>query len=157
MIPPEASSGTGRQPANPLGRLANLIGSHIVQQYRLGAISQHGIEFFQRADFDFHLGQPRRLSQRAFQRLDHAPGERNVIVLDQHSIAEIETMIMAATAALRRIVEQAQPGRGFARIQNDGLGAFHGVDIRRVRVAMPLIRCMMFRITRSQERMTRAL
>ena len=41
-----------------------------------------------------------------------------MIILDQHAIGKIEPVILAAAAAHRVLVDDAQPGRCFARIKN---------------------------------------
>ena len=83
--------------------------------------------------------------------------QRDVVVLDQHAIAEVETMVGAAAAAHRVLFQHAQAGRGFAGVQ----------DRRRSRRRRPRsgasawrcrsVCCITFRMTRSQERITRAL
>src|SRR5579863_718258 len=60
---------------------------------------------------------------RAFQSGDDAAGERDVIVLDQHSIGEIEAMILAATAAHGVLVDRPEPWRGFSCVENTGVSA----------------------------------
>ncbi len=58
---------------------------------------------------------------------DDATSERNVIVLDQNTIGKIKTMILAAPAAHRVLVNGAQAWNGFARVQDASLGPVHGV------------------------------
>src|SRR5258705_6268927 len=58
---------------------------------------------------------------------DDAARERNVIVLDQHAIGKIKTVILATTAAYGILVNRAQAWNGFARVQDTGLGPVHGV------------------------------
>ena len=115
--------------ADPLDRLTNLVRRHVVQQHRLGAMFQYPIEFLQRADLYFNLLRAAPIVQCSFDGLDRAPRQSNVIVLDQHTVAEIEAMIMAAATRHRVLVEQTQPGNGLARIQDYGLGPFHFVDV----------------------------
>ena len=54
----------------------------------------------------------------SLQNLLDAAAERNMIVLDQNAIGKIEAVILAAAAAHRVLVENAQPGNGLARIEN---------------------------------------
>ena len=56
---------------------------------------QHQIEFLQRAHLDLDSLRAAAIAQRAFQRRNHAAGECDVIVLDQHAVAKVETMIVS--------------------------------------------------------------
>ena len=67
-------------------------------------------------------------------------------------------MIHAAAAAHSVFVQHTQAGDSLARVQHLGLRALQSLSqTQRVSVAMPLIRCIRFSITRSQERSARAL
>ncbi len=130
VIPPEASRGTGKlEFADPLDCLTHLIGRHIVEQHRFSAMLQNGIEFLQRAHLDLDLLGTTPIAQRPFQRLDRATRQSDVIVLDQHTVAEIEAMIMAAATGHSVLIEDAQSGNSLARIQDYRLRSRDGVDI----------------------------
>ena len=91
--------------------------------------SSASFEFLERAHFDLDHLRAAAVPQGALQRRHHAARERNVVVLDQHAVAEIEPMVGAAAAAHRPLVEHAQSGRGLARIQNGCLGAGDRVHV----------------------------
>jgi len=97
--------------------------------------------------------EPRAVADRVLQGGGNSPGERDMIVLDEDSIGKIEAVILAAAAAHGVFVDHAQAGRGFASIEDTGVGAGDGVDeFAGVRVAMPLMRWRKFRMTRSQRK-----
>ena len=61
---------------------------------------------------------PRRLRcARSSSRRD-APRQRNVIVLDQHSVGKIQAMVLTAAAAHCVLVEHPQAGRGLAGVED---------------------------------------
>ena len=44
-----------------------------------------------------------------------------MVVLDEHSITQVEPMIAPAAVTHRRFLQVAQPGRGFSRIDDRGV------------------------------------
>src|SRR5581483_1774893 len=48
----------------------------------------------------------------------NAAGESNVIVLDEHSVRKVETMVLPAAAAHGVFIDDAQPRGRFPRIEN---------------------------------------
>src|SRR5579864_569914 len=57
-----------------------------------------------------------------------ATRERNVIVLDEHAVGEIKTMILPASAAHAVLVNDSQAGHRLARIENSRLCPAHRFD-----------------------------
>ena len=98
-MPPEASSGTGRpEAAHALHALPHLVGRHVVEQHGFGADLHHLVEFVERAHFDLDRLRTATVVQRALKRGNDATGQRDVIVLDENAVAEIEAVIMPAAA-----------------------------------------------------------
>src|SRR5436189_1086455 len=92
--------------------------------------SQGLIEFFPSADFDLDRcfrSQP-RLPNPLESRSNTTRG-RDVIVLDQDSVEEAESMVCHASGARCKLFESPQPGRGLACIQHLALGSGDCIDI----------------------------
>jgi len=101
-----------------LHRAPDVFCRHVVQQNRFSTVSQR---IFQLAEVPhFHLDGLRTapVSHSALQDGHDSAGQRNVIVLDEHSVGEIEPVILSAAAAHSILVDHSQPRCGFARIEN---------------------------------------
>ena len=59
----------------------------------------------------------------SFERRHNASCQRNMIVLDQNSVGEIQTMVLPASATHRVFVQHAQAGHSLAGVQNSSLGS----------------------------------
>jgi hypothetical protein len=88
-----------------------------------------------------------------------AAAERDVVVLDEDSVLQVEAVVDAAAAADGVLIQRAQAGDGLAGVEDFGFGfaAATALTYSLVRVAMPDMRCMRLRMTRSVERMLAAL
>ena len=62
-----------------------------------------------------------------FERGSDPTCQRNVVVLDEHAVGEIEPVILSPAATHRIFVDHAQARRGFAGIENSRLGARDGI------------------------------
>ena len=109
------------------------------------------------ANFDLDGLRSPAIAMRSFERGRDPAGQCDVVILDEHAVGKIEAVILSAAAAHGIFVDHAQARRGFARVENARFVPATASTNLRVSVAMPLMRCRKFRITRSQERTTRAL
>ncbi len=91
--------------------------------------SSASFEFVQRAHFDLDDLRSPPVAHRALQRRHDSSRKCDVVVLDEHAVAEIEPMVGAATAAHRPLVEHAQARRRLPSIQNRRAGAGDGVHV----------------------------
>ena len=53
---------------------------------------------------------------------------RKVVVLGEHAVEQAEAVVGAASGADGEPLELAESGCGFAGVEDDGLGAGHGLD-----------------------------
>ncbi len=131
---------------------------HVVQQQRLRAAVQGLLQLRQIANLALHCLAGRARRKGAGQNLGNAAAKPDVIALDQNAVGKIEPMALATAATRQRICPaRARPGT-VLRVSNIlALVPATASTYSRVQVEMPLIRCIKFRMTRSQARMTRAL
>ncbi len=81
------------------------------------------LQFFQRAHFHLDRLRAAPVAHSALQRRHNSSGQRDVVVLDQHSVGKIEAVILSAAAAHRVLVDHAQAGSGLAGVENARLRA----------------------------------
>src|SRR5690606_16866171 len=62
-------------------------------------------------------------------RCTYAACDGNVVVLDEDGVEQADAMVHAASCAHGIFLERAEPGRGFARVDDCGAGAGDGIDI----------------------------
>ena len=84
-------------------------------------------EFGKRAHLDLNGLLAAAIAVGTLERRRNPACQRNVIVLDEHSIGEVEAVVVSAPAADRVFIQHAQAGDGLARIQNAGVRAGDGV------------------------------
>ncbi len=131
--------------------------AHIVQQQRLRARSQGLFQSSQSPHLaGDHLAR-RSAVQGAGNHLGNPATQSDVIALDQNAIGKIKPMALPATATHRVFIQHPKTRYGLARVEHLGFGAGDCIHILPGGVAMPLMRCIKLRITRSQARMARAL
>ena len=99
-------------------RFAHILDADMVEQNCLGAMGSACCNSSSERTSISTGWLPRRLRSARSSARDHSPGERDVVVLDQHAVGKIEAVILAAAAAHRILVDHAQAGRGLARIEN---------------------------------------
>ena len=116
-----------RLPRTNLDRLAHILNAHVVEQDRLRPVLQRLLQFFERPHFNLDRLPAAPVVEGALQRRNRAPGQRNVIVLDQHAVGEIQPVILAAAAAHRVFVNHAQPRRRLAGIENPNARTLHRI------------------------------
>ena len=102
---------------------AHVLDRHVVEEKGFGSVGNREFHFLQLADFDFDGLRTTAVVMRALERGHDSSGERDVIVLNQHTIGKVEAVILAATATNAVFVDGAQAGNSFARIENARLGA----------------------------------
>ena len=113
------------------------------------------LEFGGGADFDLDDLAGLAACESAVEDGGQAAAERDVVVLDEDSVLQVEAVVDAAAAADGVLIERAQAGDGLAGVEDFGFG-FCGATAwtnSLVRVAMPDMRCIRLRMTRSVERM----
>ena len=85
------------------------------------------VEFLRRADFDLDDLAGLASGERAREHGGKAAAERDVIVLDEDPILQVEPVVEAAAAADGVFIQRAQAGDGLAGVEDLGLG-FCGGD-----------------------------
>ena len=143
--------------AHDAHRLLHLRRAHVVQQQRLRAAVRACSSSSKLRTSHVTVCPGVRAARARATTFAMPPPSADVIALDQNAVGKIEPMALAAAATHRVLVQHAQPGNGLARVQHLGLRARDRIHVLPGQVAMPLIRCIRFRITRSQARMARAL
>ena len=107
---------------------ADVFGRHIVEENGFGAGSQRLFEFPHGAYFDFDWLRTPAVAVRSLQRRNESAGQGDVVVLDEHTVGKIEAVILASAATYRILVDGAQPGRGFASVENSCASSGDGLD-----------------------------
>src|SRR5262249_36035276 len=102
---------------------------HVVEQNRLGTVLQGFVELFHRPDFDLDGLLPAAIAMRPLQRFGDSAGERDVVVLDENAVGQIQAVVHAAATAHSVLVEHPPAGNGLARVENAGVRADHGIHI----------------------------
>src|ERR1700728_1165560 len=104
-------------------------GCHVVEQDGFRATFDGLFEFLAIAHLHLHAlaGLARRKRSRKY--FGDAAAERDVVVLDEDAVGEVEAMVLAAAAGDGVFVQQAQPGHRLARVQHFRFGALHLVDV----------------------------
>ena len=92
---------------------AQLLGRHVVKQHRIDANGERFFELRQCIDLAFYLDEVPDGVSRQFDRRRYAAGNCNVIVLDQDSVVEAETMIGSASCTHRIFLNRSQAGCRF--------------------------------------------
>src|SRR5947209_19996694 len=90
--------------------------SHVVEQHGLGAMLERLFEFGKGAYLDLNGLFAAAIAVGALERRRNPACQRNVIVLDEHSIGEVEAVVVPATAADSVFIQHTQAGDGLARI-----------------------------------------
>ena len=122
-MPPEASTGMFETAlADDVDGFFDLGGGHVVEQQRFGAMIERQVEFGEIAHFDVDGLSGLAAFFGAGEDLLDATAERDVIVLDENAVGEIEAMVFAAAATNGVFVEDAQAGYGLACIEDFGAG-----------------------------------
>ena len=103
-------------------RAAQGLRRHVVEQHGVDPDLERLGELVERVDLELDLDEMSGMPPRAFERRPHAPGERDVIVLDQHRVVEAETVVGAAAEANRLLFEGAQARGGLAGADDLRLG-----------------------------------
>src|SRR6185369_5898452 len=105
-------------PVRALHSDGDLVVGEIVEHDHVGASVQRFIEHLQRFDLDLDAAGVRGVFLGTLDgRTDAARGD-DVIVFDQHRRALVVAVIVSATAAYRVAFQEAQPGRGLARVDD---------------------------------------
>ena len=129
MFPEASIRTTGREPARELDEPPRLGRRPVVQKQEIGA----GLEGFAKLGLAFHLDLDPQAERRAKPRggdgRGNAPGDRNVVVLDQDSVVEPEAMVRSPAGDDRPLVERAKARRRLARVENPGGRSTHGLDV----------------------------
>src|ERR1700733_1237574 len=102
---------------------------HVVEQdgFRAGFDGLLELLAIAHLHLDALAGLARR--ERRGEHLGNAAPKRDVVVLDQDAVGEVEAMFFAAAAGDRVFIQQAQAGHGLARVKNLRFGALHLVDV----------------------------
>ena len=124
--PPEASSGT--RPATSATASRKDRGRHVVEQQTVGSGGERGLDLLDPVDLDLDLeAGVRRLG--APHRLGDTAAHRDMVVLDQHPVAEPHPVVVRAAHPRRIFVERAKARNGLARVEQRRAGAGDRVDI----------------------------
>ena len=107
---------------------ADVFNGHVVEEQSFGAVGESFVDLFERADFDFDGLGAATVAMGKIERGNDAAGERDVIVLDEDAVGEIEPVILAATAADAVFVEHAETGHGLAGVEDARLRAVDSFD-----------------------------
>src|ERR1700750_3343232 len=102
---------------------------HVVEKDGLGSAFERLLEFLAIADFHLHPLTGLARGERCGQYLGNATAKRDVVVLDEDAVGEIETMVLAASAGDSVFIQQAQSGHSLAGVKNFRLSALHLVYI----------------------------
>ncbi len=103
---------------------AQLLQAHVVEQDDFRSDGQRSIELGERFDFDLHRNAGSvgpGLPDRGADGIGIVRQRGQVIVLDQNSIVESDTVVVTAALAHAIFFEQPPAGRGLARVEQ-----FHG-------------------------------
>ena len=117
----------GRPARICLTRLGDFLGGHVVEQDGVGVAGDGLLEFDGRADFDLDDLAGLAAGERAGEDGGQAAAERDVVVLDEDSVLQVEAVVDAAAAADGVLIQRAQAGDGLAGVEDFGLG-FGGGD-----------------------------
>ena len=124
--PPDDSSSVGALPRLRTASAVRVDGE-VVEQHQLRAQGQHLVELVE--GVDLHLArQVGRRGPGPFQRCADRPGRCDVVVLDQHGVAEAEAVVHPAPAAHGVLLQQPQARQRLAGVADPGAGAGDGVD-----------------------------
>ena len=107
--------------ADPVG---GFVGGEVVEQQVGGAAVEGLVEFLAGADFDLD---GESAGAGAFERVAHAAGGGDVIVLDQDGVVQAHAVIGDASGGRGGFFQGAQAGSGFAGVEDLAAGAFDGV------------------------------
>jgi len=109
--------------ASSLNRSPHISDLHVVQQDSFGAERQRVFEFGKTSHFNFDRLRSAAIAVRTLQRILDPPRERDVVVLDEHAVREIETMILPTATSDRILIKHAQARCSFAGVENSGFGS----------------------------------
>ena len=123
-MPPESS--TWARPAISRIHSRGFFGRQVVEQQPAGAGIQRLAQFFAGADFDFD-GQA--AGARPLDGVADAARRGDVVVLDQDGVEESHAVVGDAAGGGGHLFQEAQAGRGLARVEHAAFGARHGVGI----------------------------
>src|SRR5215475_7533911 len=107
-----------RVPMHPYDSRLYILRLHIVQQNAFSAIGQGFFQLGQIANFDFNRLLLTAIVQRLLQCSRYASSERNMIVLEQDTVREIQAVVLPAAATDGIFVQYAQARGSLARVQN---------------------------------------
>src|SRR6266404_7141706 len=110
-----------------LDRLAHRLDAHSVKQDCLRPALQRLLELLERPNLNLDRLPSAPVADRSLQRRNDAPSKRNVIALDQHAVGKIQPVILPASAAYRVFVNQAQPRRRLAGVENPHARTLHRI------------------------------
>ena len=88
-------------------------------------------DLLQRVALHFDLGQDGRADTGAFDRGTDAAANGDVVVLDQHTIVQTQTVITRPAHLRRMLFQRTQAGQGFTRIDQYSACALDALDILR--------------------------
>ncbi len=103
-------------------------GGHVIEQDGFGAAGDGLVELVLRTDFDLNGLAGFAEFERVGEGFRQAAAERDVVVLDEDSVGEIEPVVVAAATADSVFIERAEAGDGLARVEHLGFGAGDGFD-----------------------------
>src|SRR5262249_51576948 len=86
------------------------------------------LHFVDRAHFNFDRLRSTAVMVGPLERRNDASGERDMVVLDEYPLGEVEAMILAAAAADAVLVDGAQARDGLSRIKNTSFCTGDGID-----------------------------
>ena len=113
------------------GGFAQLVGGHVVKEDDVhpAQAAEHA-DLVERVGLDLYGDT--RLEAQGFvdSALDavRVAGDGEVVVLGEHLVEEAEAVVGGAACAHGEALELAEPGRGLARVEDRGAGAFDGID-----------------------------
>ena len=99
----------------------------MIEQDRLRPVIERLLQFFERSHFNLDWLPAAPVVDRTLQRRNDASRQRNVIALDQYAVGKIQPVILTASASHRVFVNQTQPRRCLACIENPHPRALHRI------------------------------
>ena len=118
----------GNAAGDELYRLAQLGQVHIVEEQPIGAGRKRRLDLVDTVDLDLDL-KPGVGGLGASDRFRDVTADRNMIVLDQHSVIEAHPVVLRAAHPGRIFFQRAEAGNRLSSIEQDGAGTLHGVDV----------------------------
>src|SRR5262249_32982446 len=113
--------------ADQRNALADVGDLHVVQHYYIGGAGDRVAALSKIADLDFDLHQVRNPRASKLDRAANAAGQRDVIVLYQHSVIQSKAMIEPATDSDGVLLEHSQSRSSLSRVDDSCAGPFDAV------------------------------